>query len=125
VELSYRFGFDAAHQFGHFPLGHPNHGVHGHSFQAEVTVRGEPDPATGFVLDYAELERVCAAVHAELDHRMLNAIPGLEAPSLENLCAWIWRRLAPGLPGLARVTVGRASAGQSCAYEGPPSRKAI
>ena len=119
MEISYRFGFDAAHQFGHFPEGHPNQGVHGHSFQAEVAVRGEPGRDTGFVIDFAELEKECAAVRAELDHRMLNSVKGLERPSLENLCRWIWLRLAPRLPGLARVTVGRESIGQSCTYTGP------
>jgi len=119
VELSYRFGFDAAHQFAHFPPGHPNHGVHGHSFQAEIALRGEPDRGTGFIVDFAELEKACGAVRAELDHRMLNKIAGLEAPSLENLCLWIWKRLAPRFPGLSRVTVRRDSAGQSCTYEGP------
>ncbi len=119
MELSYRFGFDAAHRFAHFPAGHANHGVHGHSFQAEVAVRGEPDPRTGFVLDYAALEQACAALRAQLDHKMLNDIDGLAQPSLENLCAWIWQRLAPQLPGLARVTVGRESAGQRCTYTGP------
>ncbi|MGE5640533.1 MAG: 6-pyruvoyl trahydropterin synthase family protein [Clostridia bacterium] len=119
VELSCRFGFDAAHRFAHFPESHPNRAVHGHSFQAEVTLRGEPDPATGFVLDYAVLEKHCAAVRGQLDHRMLNDVDGLAQPSLENLCVWIWRRLAPALPGLARVTVRRESAGQSCSYTGP------
>jgi 6-pyruvoyltetrahydropterin/6-carboxytetrahydropterin synthase len=118
MELNYRFNFDAAHQFGHFPDGHPNHGVHGHSFQAEVAVRGEPDPATGFIVDFAELERACGAVRTQLDHRMLNQVAGLEAPSLENLCLWIWKRLAPQFAGLARVTVRRDSAGQSCSYSG-------
>ena len=119
MELSYRFGFDAAHKFEHFPADHPSFGVHGHSFQAEVAVRGEPDRRTGFIVEFAELEKACAAVRGELDHRMLNQIPGLGAPSLENLCAWIWRRLAPALPGLARVVVRRDSAGQSCTYLGP------
>jgi 6-pyruvoyltetrahydropterin/6-carboxytetrahydropterin synthase len=50
---------------------------------------------------------------------MLNQIEGLEAPSLENLCLWIWKRLAPQFSGLARVTVRRDSAGQSCTYTGP------
>jgi 6-pyruvoyltetrahydropterin/6-carboxytetrahydropterin synthase len=118
MELSYRFGFDAAHRFEHFAAGHPNHGVHGHSFQVEVSVLGTPQPETGFIVDFADLEKACAAVRAQLDHRMLNEVPGLEKPSLETLCAWIWQRLAPKLPGLARVTVGRASAGQSCSYTG-------
>jgi 6-pyruvoyltetrahydropterin/6-carboxytetrahydropterin synthase len=119
MELAYRFGFDAAHEFAHFTAGHPNHGLHGHSFQAEVAVRGEPARDTGFIVDFGELEKACAAVRAELDHRVLNRIAGLEAPSLENLCIWIWRRLAPRFPGLARVTVGRESVGQSCTYTGP------
>lgn len=119
MELCYRFGFDAAHQFGHFPAGHPNHGMHGHSFQAEVAVRGEPDPRSGFIVDFGDLEMACATIRAALDHRVLNEIEGLSAPSLENLCLWIWRRLAPRLPSLARVTVRRESSGQSCVYTGP------
>ena len=118
MELACRFGFDAAHQFAHFPAGHPNRGVHGHSFQAEVAVRGEPDPRTGFIVELAELERACGELRGALDHRMLNEIEGLEKPSLENLCLWIWRRLAPRFPSLSRVTVRRDSAGQSCSYAG-------
>jgi 6-pyruvoyltetrahydropterin/6-carboxytetrahydropterin synthase len=121
MELSYRFAFDAAHRFEHFPSGHRNHGVHGHSFQAEVSVRGEPDRETGFVVDFAQLEKACAQLRAQLDHRMLNDVAGLGSPSLENLCVWIWRRLAPEFPGLASITVRRESAGQSCTYEGPSS----
>ena len=120
MELSYRFGFDAAHRFTHFPPGHPNHGVHGHSFQVEIAVRGEPDPGTGFVMDFAELEKACGELRGALDHHLLNDVEGLDKPSLENLCAWIWRRLAPRFPSLARVTVRRDSSGQACVYSGPP-----
>ena len=87
----------------------------GHSFQVEVAVRGEPDPPTGFIVDFAEFERACAEVRRALDH---NDIEGLEKPSLEKLCAWIWRRLAPRFASLAHVTVRRDSAGQSCSYSG-------
>lgn len=118
MELSYRFGFDAAHYFKHFPAGHPNHGMHGHSFQVEVAVRGEPDPHTGFIVDFSELERTCAGIREMLDHRVLNEVEGLGQPSLENLCVWVWSRLAPRFPSLARVTARRDSAGQSCTYIG-------
>lgn len=118
MELRYRFGFDAAHRFEKYPRSHPYHGVHGHSFQVEVALRGEPDPATGFVADFADVERACADARAQLDHRMLNELPGLEQPSLENLSVWIWRRLAPQLQRLASVTVRRDSLGQSCTYGG-------
>jgi 6-pyruvoyl-tetrahydropterin synthase len=118
MEVSYRFGFDAAHHFETFPDGHPYRGIHGHSFQAEVALRGQPDAATGFVADLGEVERACADVRAALDHRMLNEIAGLGKPSLENLCLWIWRALQPRFAGLSRVTVRRDSCGQSCSYTG-------
>jgi 6-pyruvoyltetrahydropterin/6-carboxytetrahydropterin synthase len=118
MEIAYRFGFDAAHRFENHPPGHPYHGVHGHSFQVEVAVRGKPDPASGFIVDFGAVEKVCAEVRSALDHRMLNEVKGLDRPSLENLAAWIWQQLAPRLPGLARVTVRRDSIGQSCTHTG-------
>ena len=118
MEIAYRFGFDAAHRFDHFPEGHPNRGVHGHSFQVEVAIAGKPDPVTGFVADFGELERACADVRQRLDHRMLNEIEGLSQPSLEHLSLWIWSALASRFPTLARVTVRRDSSGQSCTYDG-------
>ena len=118
MELALRFGFDAAHRFDTYPEGHPYRSLHGHSFAVEVAIEGEPDPATGMVADLAEVERACTQVRNLLDHRMLNEIPGLEKPSLENLCLFVWKALQPRFPGLARVTVQRASIGQSCSYTG-------
>lgn len=119
MDISYRFGFDAAHHFPGYPAGHPYHGVHGHSFQAEVALAGEPNAQTGFIEDLADLERACLEARGELDHRMLNDVPGLDKPSLENLCLWFWARLAPRFPAMARVTIRRDSCGQSCTYHGP------
>ena len=118
MEIAYRFGFDAAHHFDHFPAGHPNRTVHGHSFQVEVAIAGEPDPATGFIADFGDVEAACATVRAALDHKMLNEVAGLQQPSLENLARYIWKSLLARLPALCRVTVRRDSAGQSCTYTG-------
>ena len=122
VELTYAFGFDAAHRFDAFPVGHPNRRMHGHSFQVEVAVRGAPDPTTGFVVEFAELETACGDLRDALDHQVLNEIKALEQPSLERLSIWIWQRLAEKIPNLARVTVRRDSRGQSCTYRGPGDR---
>lgn len=119
VELSYAFGFDAAHRFDAFPEGHPNRRMHGHSFQVEVSVRGTPDPGTGFVVEFTQLEAACGALRDRLDHQVLNEIKGLEQPSLERLSIWIWEQLAGKIPGLACVSVSRHSRGQSCTYRGP------
>jgi 6-pyruvoyltetrahydropterin/6-carboxytetrahydropterin synthase len=119
MEICHEFGFDAAHRFAGVPRGHKYHGVHGHSFRAEIALRGAPRPPSGFVADFARLERACLGLRARLDHALLNEIAGLKSPSLENLCLWIWGRLEPRFPALARVTVRRDSLGQSCTYLGP------
>jgi 6-pyruvoyltetrahydropterin/6-carboxytetrahydropterin synthase len=119
LEICYEFGFDAAHRFPGVPRGHKYRGTHGHSFRVEIALRGVPRPPSGFVSDFARLERACRGLHGRLDHALLNDIAGLRNPSLENLCLWIWDRLAPRFSGLARVTVRRDSLGQSCTYRGP------
>jgi 6-pyruvoyltetrahydropterin/6-carboxytetrahydropterin synthase len=118
MEIALRFGFDAAHRFDQYPEGHPYRSLHGHSFGVEVALAGEPDPATGMVADLGEVERACMQVRNLLDHRLLNDIPGLENPSLENLCLFVWGALEPRFPQLARITVRRESIGQSCSYTG-------
>ena len=118
TELSYEFNFDAAHQFNHKPIGHKYRALHGHSFRAEVAVRGEPNVDTGFIVDFETLEQACAQLREKLDHNFLNEIPGLETPSLENISRWIWMQLAPRFPGLHRITVRRDSLRQGCTYYG-------
>ena len=49
---------------------------------------------------------------------MLNEIDGLETPTLENICLWLWEHLMPDLPDLSAVEVFRDSLGQSCLYQG-------
>ena len=119
LEICHEFGFDAAHRFPAAPRGHRYRGMHGHSFRVEIALRGVPRPPSGFVSDFARLERACLKLRAKLDHAFLNEIAGLRQPSLENLCLWIWDRLAPQFRGLTRVTVRRDSLGQSCTYLGP------
>ena len=89
-----------------------NRNGHGHNYTLEVTVEGEVDPVSGFVVDLKELKEV---MHREVvdvyDHRHLN----LEVeefkhviPTTENLAIAIWKRLenriagsqAPPHPGL-------------------------
>ena len=119
VDVSYSFGFDAAHRFATTPRGHKYSGIHGHSFQCQVTLRGTPRAPHGFVTDLAQVERMCLTLRKQLDHTLLNEINGLESPSLEHLAIWIWQRLATKLPGLACVNVRRDSLGQACSYSGP------
>lgn len=112
LEISKDFSFEAAHYFGHKPEGHAFRRIHGHSFEGSVTLTGTAGDDTGWVRDLVEIGQIVAAAAAELDHRMLNEIAGLENPSLEAICAWIWNRVEADLPGLTAVEVRRPSCGE-------------
>jgi 6-pyruvoyltetrahydropterin/6-carboxytetrahydropterin synthase len=118
-EVSKQFRFEAAHTLLREIDTEPSRRIHGHSFRAEVVVRGTPDPATGMVIDLGLLERRLKEASDLLDHRLLDEVPGLGPVTLENLSAWIWRRLSPHCHGLAKVTVYRDSLGESCSCFGP------
>lgn len=100
--------------------------IHGHSYRAEVVVRGEVDPATGMVVDFGVLERAVEEARLGLDHHFLNEVPGLGPATMENLSIWIWRKVSGsgGSPGgsLARVNVYRDSTGEMCSYFGPQAK---
>lgn len=118
-ELSKLFWFEAAHTLERTIDAEPSRRIHGHSYRAEVTVRGTVDPATGMVVDLAHFERALEGARDGLDHRYLDDIDDLGPPTMENLSAWIWRRMAPVAPGLVKVTVYRDSKSEACTYFGP------
>lgn len=117
VRLTRSFTFEAAHHLPRAPEGHKCRRLHGHSFRVEVTVEGPMDPETGWFLDYGEIKEAVAPIRDALDHRYLNEIPGLENATSEILCGWIWGRLKPSLPSLARVVVHETCEAR-CEYEG-------
>jgi 6-pyruvoyltetrahydropterin/6-carboxytetrahydropterin synthase len=114
------FRFEAAHLLPNVPEGHKCARLHGHSFRVTVWVEGEIGAETGWVMDFADVKAAFAPLHDRLDHRYLNEVDGLENPTSEVLAVWIWDRLAPALPGLARVDV-QVSCTSGCRYEGPPA----
>jgi 6-pyruvoyltetrahydropterin/6-carboxytetrahydropterin synthase len=115
IEITQEFGFDAAHYLGNGAA--ENRRLHGHSFYAEVTLRGEPDPATGFLRDFGEVNRALQAIREGLDHRLLNEIEDLGVPTLENLAKYIYVHAKEALPEVTRVKLRRPSYGQTCVFE--------
>lgn len=75
---------------------------HGHNYRLEVTLRGEPDPVTGMVLDLKQLQEILdAEIMARFDHRDLIADTPYfekEVPTPENLARVIHRLLLAALP---------------------------
>ncbi|MBL0935977.1 MAG: 6-carboxytetrahydropterin synthase [Rhizobiaceae bacterium] len=117
-ELSREFRFDAAHTLQRTVDVEPSRRIHGHSYRAEVAVRGLPDPRTGMIVDLALFEQALEEARDGLDHRLLDEIADLGPSTIENLSFWIWQRVAPVCPNLWRVTVRRDSDTGACSYYG-------
>ena len=117
IDIFKVFSIEAAHRLPNVPDGHQCARLHGHSFRVELHVRGPIDAQTGWVMDFAELKRIFAPIHQQLDHHYLNDVPGLENPTSENLARWIWRQLKPDLPLLARIVVHETCT-SGCSYTG-------
>ena len=88
-----------------------NRNGHGHNYTLEVTVAGEVDPQTGFVVDLKELKDILEReVVSVYDHRHLNLeVPEFreKVPTTENIAIAIWARLEGKIPNarLKRVRV--------------------
>jgi 6-pyruvoyltetrahydropterin/6-carboxytetrahydropterin synthase len=112
VVVTRRAHFNAAHRlfnpslsdaenarvFG--PCANPNY--HGHNYNLDVSVTGEVDPATGYVIDLKALKDLIEErVLSRLDHKNLNLDVAEFAhtiPTAENIVQWCWRQLAPAIP---------------------------
>lgn len=75
---------------------------HGHNFELHVTIKGAPDPNTGFIFDVKRLSQVIQQhVVGKLDHKNLNLdVPFMQGKlcSIENLIVGIWQELKDKLP---------------------------
>jgi 6-pyruvoyltetrahydropterin/6-carboxytetrahydropterin synthase len=97
---------------------------HGHNYVLDVTIAGEIDPSTGYVIDLKILkEIVLTSVIDKLDHRNLNTdVDFLRGtiPTAENLAVAIWNELSPRIPSgkLYRVAL-RETVNNIVEYLGP------
>lgn len=83
-----------------------NENWHGHNFELIVTVKGSPDPETGFVIDLKKLSTLIREeVIEKLDHKNLNVdvdFMSKKLASCETLIVEIWKILAPQIPAISR-----------------------
>jgi 6-pyruvoyltetrahydropterin/6-carboxytetrahydropterin synthase len=90
-----------------------NRNGHGHNYTLEVTVAGEPDPVTGFVVDLKWLKAVIEReVLADWDHRHLNLETPEFAeskliPTTENIAIASWKRLEPAVTAAGGARLSR------------------
>ena len=102
--LTRRFRFSASHSLQSPALAEaeaeacygPCRNVHGHNYLLEVTVRGEPDPRTGFFANVMDLKKLVGEQVADpCEHQYLNDLPLFAgaATTMENLASRIWQEL--------------------------------
>jgi 6-pyruvoyltetrahydropterin/6-carboxytetrahydropterin synthase len=113
-EVCQRFYFDAAHSLKRDIEAEGSRRIHGHTYLAEVAVRGAVDTKTGMVMDIGLIRIEVAKVRKLLDHHYLDEVPDLGIPTLENLCIYIEKTMRDNGLALSRVSVWRESLGDRC-----------
>ena len=114
-EVFREYRFEAAHRLTALPEGHRCARLHGHSFVVQLHVRGPLDEAKGWLVDFYDIDQAWAPCHERLDHYYLNDVEGLENPTSEHIARWIWDRVKPLVPSLARVVV-KETCDSGCVY---------
>jgi 6-pyruvoyltetrahydropterin/6-carboxytetrahydropterin synthase len=113
-ELSQKFYVEAAHTLQRDIEAEGSRRIHGHTYQFEATVSGQPDAKTGMVVDLGHFKKEIEAVRQLLDHHLLDEVQGLGPATLENLCRFVFEELAKRVPGVSAVRVERAGGGDGC-----------
>jgi len=119
VYASRRFEFSAAHRYWRDEWSREqNEQVfgkcispygHGHNYTLDVTIKGQPDPITGMIMNLVDLKAIVNEILEQFDHKHLNEdTPYFKAliPTTENIVRVLWGLLAPRLPqgvALARL----------------------
>jgi 6-pyruvoyltetrahydropterin/6-carboxytetrahydropterin synthase len=105
MKITQACSFESAHFLPKVPPAHRCHAMHGHSYRVELKLEGAVDSATGFVVDFFDIEQAFGPLLGKLDHHCLNEVEGLENPTAENIAVWIFTRVKQALPQLFGVVV--------------------
>lgn len=103
--------FESALRLSRAPDGDPRRLAHGHSYRIRLHLTAPLDEVLGWTLDYGVVSERFRPVYEQLDHRLLNELPGLVDPDLGRLALWIRDRVAPHLPALDRIDLEDTPAG--------------
>lgn len=105
MKITQAFHFEAAHWLPKVADTHRCRRMHGHSYRVELTLEGNVNPESGFVVDFFDVESAFAPLLARLDHHCLNEVEGLDNPTAENIAAWLWDQMKPTLANIQSVKV--------------------
>ena len=112
-----KFNIESARSLPNLSAEHPCSQLHGHSFEIILKISGELNEKTGFIIDFQEIEDSFNPIRKLLDHAYLNDIKGLENPTSENMCKYIWAEIKPKISGLVEIEI-KETYSTGCIYRG-------
>ncbi len=118
LTIYHAFGFESARRLPKLPASHICSRLHGNTFRLKVGVTGPLRESEGWIMDFAEVAAVVRPVLDEIDHCLLNEVPGLENPTTEMIAIWLWERISTRLQGLSEIEL-RENDTTGCVYRGP------
>jgi 6-pyruvoyltetrahydropterin/6-carboxytetrahydropterin synthase len=115
-EISASASFEASHYIEAEAGAAHYRRVHGHSFVVTASVARPAPDSEGWVMDLGRLEDLLKTILAELDHSVLNDIPGLEKPTFENILLWIESKMKAAGVAPSRLEIERPTLRQRAVY---------
>ncbi len=116
-EIKVQYRIEAARKLSYLPPQHPCAQLHGHSFVISLFLYGPWNEELAWMRDYHDIDLVVRPLLNTLDHRYLNDIPGLEKPTSESLCIYLFDRIKPQIPELQKITIAETPTTE-CSYSG-------
>ena len=117
-----KFNIESARSLPNVPESHPCYQLHGHSFKIIISIIGQINKNTGFVIDFQEIENAFNPIKKILDHSFLNKIEGLSNPTSENICIWIWDKIESSIPNICEIEIKETDS-TGCIYRGRKNGK--
>ncbi len=114
IELKQEFYIEAARKLPQLPQSHPCSQIHGHSFKITFTYRGRLRAGLGWLEDYHVLATKAQPILKQIDHQLLNNIKGLENPTTELLCIWLYKKIKKQIPILFQVSIKETTTTECC-----------
>lgn len=97
------FRFESALRLERAPAGDPRRKLHGHSFLNRLHLTAPLDKVMGWTVDYGDVKEVFKPIYSQLDHHLLNELPGLPDGDVGSLLNWIKSHFSHQLPQLDRI----------------------
>ena len=115
-EISATASFEASHYIDAEAGAQHYRRVHGHSFVVTASVASQQPDSDGWVMDLGALEDLLKRILGQLDHTVLNDVPGLEKPTFEHILLWIEARMKEAGISPSRLEIERPTLKQRAVY---------